>query len=164
MPWWRLGILLTREIRHGVLRHPGRHPAIIDRDTWDRVQADLADRSPVRRGRPAHPSPLAGKVFDVSGERLTSTHANKHGKRYRYYVSRSLIIGTAADSERGWRLPASDLERAVAQMASSLLVDQHALSLALTDAGVDIAEPRQPSSMATSRARSRNSSRGTTPL
>jgi hypothetical protein len=40
-------------------------------------------------------------AFDESGERLTPTHAVKKGTRYRYYVSRSLIIGAARTILRG---------------------------------------------------------------
>jgi site-specific DNA recombinase len=38
-------------------------------------------------------SPLAGKLFDETGDRLTPTHANKKGRRYRYYVSNRMIVG-----------------------------------------------------------------------
>src|SRR3546814_5422208 len=43
------------------------------------------------------PSLLAGLAFDETGERLTPSHAVKKGTRYRYYVSRSLIVGAAKD-------------------------------------------------------------------
>ena len=55
------------------------------------------------------PSPLLGKLFDESGGPLTPSHAVKGTRRYRYYVSRSLITGTAKQTERGWRIPAAEL-------------------------------------------------------
>ncbi len=129
------------EIRHGDIRHPGLHQAIVGRELWDRVQARLADNAVTRSDRPrtTEPSPLTGKLFDAAGERLTPSHAVKQGRRYRYYVSRSLITGTADDSRRGWRLPAPDLECAVARAVATILADRQALSASLSEAGIGIA-------------------------
>ena len=38
--------------------------------------------------------PLIGKLFDEAGEALTPSHAVKGNRRYRYYVSCSLLKGT----------------------------------------------------------------------
>ncbi|MBT8416373.1 MAG: recombinase family protein, partial [Silicimonas sp.] len=102
-------------IRHKDIVHDGQHAAIIDPDRWEAVQARLIDNSAKPRSTPtaAHPSPLAGKLFDETGDRLTPSHASKGGKRYRYYVSRRLVTG-AADDGHGWRLPADRLERDLA--------------------------------------------------
>jgi site-specific DNA recombinase len=43
---------------------------------------------------------------------------------YRYYVSRSLIKGKADSTERGWRLPAPEIERSVAAAACQILSDR----------------------------------------
>ena len=45
------------------------------------------------------PSLLAGLIVDAEGKRLTPSHAVKGGKRYRYYVSRSLITDPGRTSE-----------------------------------------------------------------
>jgi site-specific DNA recombinase len=37
------------------------------------------------------PSLLAGLIVDADGNPMTSTHATKRAKRYRYYVSASLL-------------------------------------------------------------------------
>jgi hypothetical protein len=42
------------------------------------------------------PSLLTGLLFDAEGQRMTPTHAVKNNRRYRYYVSRPLIVGAAA--------------------------------------------------------------------
>ncbi len=129
------------EIRHGEARYPGLHAPIIERPLWDRAQALLPNNGVSREDRPlASPSPLAGRIFDAAGERLTPTHTNKKGRRYRYYVSHSLVTGTATPQSGGWRIPGPDLERAVAQAAASLLSDRHAVSHALADAGYGIAD------------------------
>src|SRR5262249_44833694 len=60
--------------------------------------------------------------FDEIGDRLTLTHANKKGRRYRYYVSRRLIHPTGATAD-GWRVPAKELEAAVVQATCRCLRD-----------------------------------------
>jgi hypothetical protein len=84
-------------------------PAIVDEVLWDKVQTILAQNRVDRAtGSDAkYPSLLAGLAFDETGERLTPTHAVKKGTPYRYYVSRSLIVGTAKDHSTGRRIPAS---------------------------------------------------------
>lgn len=79
---------------------------------------------------------LAGKLFDDRGERLSPSHANKRGRRYRYYVSASLIAGTSDDSTEGWRVPAEALERVVLKGVSDLLCDEARLATTLREAGI----------------------------
>ena len=52
-------------------------------------------------------SPLVGKLFDESGGPPDPQPCGEKERRYRYYVSRSLIAGTADDSEMdgGFRRP-----------------------------------------------------------
>ncbi|MEO9825384.1 MAG: recombinase family protein [Paracoccaceae bacterium] len=111
-------------IRHKHKSFDGQHEAIIDPDRWEAVQARLMDKSAKPRSKPAaaHPSPLAGKLFDETGDRLTPSHASKGGKRYRYYVSRRLLTG-ATDDSSGWRLPAGQLERNLSRAVQQHLTD-----------------------------------------
>lgn len=99
-------------IRHKHQTYAGQHAAIIDPESWEAVQDRLMDKSAKPRSKPtaAHPSPLAGKLFDETGDRLTPSHASKGNKRYRYYVSRRLVTGETEDGT-GWRLPAGRLEQ-----------------------------------------------------
>ena len=78
-----------------------------------------------------------GKLFDESGEGLTPSHAVKGDRRYRYYVSRSLMKGSAARVDGGWRLPAAEIERSVAAAAQSILDDQQTVISAIEEAGLD---------------------------
>src|SRR6202167_1986053 len=60
------------EIRHKLERHPGQHEAILDRKLWEKVQQRLlngASRTTAPQTK-VSPSPLAGKVFDGTGEPL----------------------------------------------------------------------------------------------
>jgi hypothetical protein len=74
------------------------------------------------------PSLLAGLVFDETGDRMTPTHANKKGTRYRYYVSRGLIGGGTDPGENtGRRIAAGDLERIVQTRVMGFLSDETAI-------------------------------------
>jgi site-specific DNA recombinase len=64
--------------------------------------------------------PLTGKLFDDKGERLTPSHAVKGNRRYRYYVSRSLLKGAARKSGQGCRVPALEIERNLAAAVASI--------------------------------------------
>jgi site-specific DNA recombinase len=52
----------------------------------------------------------------------------KGARRYRYYVSRSLITGPAEQTERGWRIPAAEFERRVAAAARTILKERPAIA------------------------------------
>jgi site-specific DNA recombinase len=126
------------EIRHKQERHPGQHEAILERGLWEKVQKRLRDR-PARPTEPrtkVSPSPLAGKVFDETGEPLYVQAAVKDRRRYRYYVSRALVRGSKVEGQRGWRVPGPELERAVAIAARSILDDKAAILEALQVAGL----------------------------
>ena len=85
------------EIRHKQERYPGQHEAIVPRELWERVQQRLARQCccAAANPRPVRSRvPLAGKIFDADGEPLYAQGAAKAGRRYRYYVSRSLVNGS----------------------------------------------------------------------
>jgi hypothetical protein len=124
------------EITHKGNAYSGEHKAIVDVSLWDRVQAVLAENRVDRTtGADAkYPSLLAGLAFDDSGERLTPTHAVKKGTRYRYYVSRSLIVGAAKDHSKGRRIPAGNLENLVIGRLRTFLADEGAMLSAISNA------------------------------
>jgi site-specific DNA recombinase len=114
--------LYVGELSHKDTNHPGRHAAIVERATFESVQAQLARNAAQRRSRrnAKEPSLLTSLLFDETGDRLCPTHANKNGRRYRYYVSTRLLKGA---SDGGWRLPAREIEAAVLQALRELLRD-----------------------------------------
>jgi DNA invertase Pin-like site-specific DNA recombinase len=123
------------EITHKGNAYPGEHPAIVEQPLWDQVQAALAVNRVERAtgARAKQPSLLGGMVFDETGGRLTPTYSIKKGTRYRYYVSNSLITGTAKDHANGRRIPAADLESLVIQKLRTFLTDQGAVLDAIQD-------------------------------
>src|SRR5882757_9503836 len=132
-------------IRHKGVHHPGLHESILDRELWDATQLLLRSRSVnhAPRARKSAPSPLTSKLFDESGQSLTPSHSVKGERRYRYYVSRNLIKGTANLTERGWCLPAPEIERTVASAAYTILGDKAAIATAAHAIG--LAENQLPS-------------------
>jgi site-specific DNA recombinase len=111
------------EIVHKDQTYAGEHEATIDPALWDAVQARLAENAVERSTgvRVKNPSLLAGLLFDSEGHRMTPTHAVKKGKRYRYYVSRPLIVGARADADAGLRVPAAEIEQIVTNRIRRLL-------------------------------------------
>ena len=126
------------ETVHRDKSYPGEHEAIIERDLWDQVQAILADNiKGERRATASQPSLLTGLLIDEQGERLSPSHAVKQGRRYRYYVSRHLIIEGRKPDRRGWRIPAADLENLVLARIRAWLSDPAALSEAVEGGSED---------------------------
>ncbi len=133
------------EIRHKKERHPGQHEPIVGCELWEKVQRRLRDQAATHRERPtkAPPSPLAGKLFDENGEPLYVQGAVKGQRRYRYYVSRELVRGSAESGQRGWRVAAPELERAVGAATRQILSDRAAIAGTIQE--VDIDASRLPS-------------------
>ena len=127
------------EIRHKKERHPGQHEPIVGRELWEKVQQHLRDQAATHRERPtkAPPSPLAGKLFDENGEPLYVQGAVKGARHYRYYVSRGLVRGSVQDDQRGWRVAAPELERAVRAATQRILGDRAAIAGAIEELDID---------------------------
>jgi site-specific DNA recombinase len=113
--------LLTNPIYTGKVRHHGKvyegeHEAIVDEDTFGRVQQKLARQGPGVdsrgkrfRGQGILQGILRCKACDCG---MTNSHSKKNNRRYRYYLCHNA-------QSRGWRhcprptLPAEDIERFV---------------------------------------------------
>src|SRR5499433_1518085 len=113
--------IYTGRIAHKGQLYPGQHPALIDDETWTSVRDRLAASAGAQRRRPkaAEPSLLAGLLVDAQGQRLTPSHAVKKGRRYRYYISATLITATESDGVQNGRLAAREIEDCV----TSILID-----------------------------------------
>ena len=111
------------ETVHKENSYPGEHEPIVDAALWGEVQRKLAanrfDRA--TGAGVTQVSLLARLIYDDAGNRMTPTHANKKGTRYRYYVSAELVRGTRGNAPRGRRVPAADLERLVEERLTRFL-------------------------------------------
>jgi site-specific DNA recombinase len=85
-------------------------------------------RRPARVLRRLHREP-----FDPGGEKMRPSHAQKNGRRYRYYVSRDLVERSVDDGAHGWRIPAGKIESAVADAIAARLRDPDFRSEILRD-------------------------------
>jgi DNA invertase Pin-like site-specific DNA recombinase len=146
--------LYRGEVVHKEAAYRGEHQAIIDEDLWNAVQ-DLLAGNRVNRDSGCDataPSLLAGLLYDGAGDRMTPTHANKRGTRYRYYVSHTLVRQGGPDTGTGRRIPAADIEGLVEGRIITFLqnqaevfgaLDRHAMGVAekpiLLDRAADLA-------------------------
>ena len=116
----RLHLLLTNVIYTGQVRHrgeifPGEHDAIVDRETWEKVHAQLKANAPgsTRNLRNKHGALLKGTVRCATcNVGMVHTYTQKDARLYRYYVC-------VKAHQRGWAqcstrsVSAPELEQAV---------------------------------------------------
>ena len=102
--------------------HEGLHDPIIDQETWDGVQQLLVEHAQRITGARQHvDAPLAGKLFDDRGNRMSPSHAAKKGRRWRYYVSQAILQGRRHEAGSAARVPALEIERRVAEAVRTSL-------------------------------------------
>jgi site-specific DNA recombinase len=96
--------------------HRGEHEPILGRDLFEAVQAKRAANAVVRlvrlRGSAAI---LTGRLFDDRGNRMSPTHSNKCGVRYRYYVSHAILQNQRVEAGSVARVPAPEIETLVCE-------------------------------------------------
>jgi site-specific DNA recombinase len=94
--------------------HHGEHKPILDSALFEAVGAKLAAQAVERRCRlRGLPAILSGRLFDHRGNRMSPTHANKRGARYRYYVSQAVLQGKPPPPGLVSRVPAAEIEALV---------------------------------------------------
>jgi site-specific DNA recombinase len=125
-----LYLMLQNRIYRGEIVHKGKsyageHEAIVDEALWNTVQAILSENRVDRAsGTTGHePNLLTGILFDAQSGRMSPTHSNKKGTRYRYYISRSLLDGSTKAKAEGQRIPAVALESLVVRRIRNWLAD-----------------------------------------
>jgi site-specific DNA recombinase len=94
--------------------HYGEHEPIVDSMLFEAVEAKLAAQAVERRCRiRGLPAILSGRLFDTCGNRMTPTHTNKGGARYRYYVSQAVLQNKPSRPGLVSRVPAAEIEALV---------------------------------------------------
>ena len=132
------------EVHHRGEHYPGEHAAIVDPDVFERAQRQHGENRVARKqGRNIiDPSMLLGLLFDSSSRRMTTNHACKGSRRYRYYVSQA---DPALSNEPLMRVPAGEVERALIDQLATAISDPgllHRLIERCTSADVPIRQIR----------------------
>ncbi len=129
-------LIYAGRIRHKGPVYEGQHPAIIELTAWETVQRLLAQGSARTLGtsQKARRSPLAGMLFDETGDRLPPpSHSKKNGKRLCYYISRRLVTDRSRKHPGAWRLPAEQLERLLVYLVRTHLARPDAATRMIGD-------------------------------
>ena len=108
---------------HKGVSYPGEHIGIIDRRTWDKVQAKFQESSRKRAAatRTQTPALLKGIIYGPTGTAMSPTHTRKNGKLYRYYLSQTVLKQGAGDCPVA-RVPAAEIEKIVVDQVRLLLL------------------------------------------
>ncbi len=111
--------------------HDGLHEAVINEETWQRVQVLLADHGgkQIKTPRRSAKRLLDGLLFDTAGRPMRTTYASKsvrrggttQTKRYWYYTSKT---SCAEDRNCIERLPANEIEELVLGSLKTRLGDK----------------------------------------
>jgi hypothetical protein len=91
--------------------HRGDHEPILERALFEAVQARLTAQAVERRCRlRGSCAVLTGRLFDERGNRMSPSHTNKRGVRYRYYVSQAVLHNRPAAAGALARVPGAEIE------------------------------------------------------
>jgi site-specific DNA recombinase len=143
-PFGRSGVyhLLTNVLYAGRVRykdevHAGEHPALVDPDVWQRVQA-LLERNGRSGGAPVRNqfgALLKGLIrCSPCGCAMTPSHTTRHGtRRYRYYVC-TAAQGKGRSACPARSVPAAPVEELVVRQIEAVGRDPAVLAEVLTQA------------------------------
>jgi site-specific DNA recombinase len=110
------------EVEHKGAAYPGEHQPLVDRATWDKVHAILAEN---RRRRACHtraatPALLKGLIIGPDGKAMAPSHTRRRGRLYRFYrTATSLKLRHDACPIRA--VPAGEVETAVFNQMRAVL-------------------------------------------
>ena len=132
--------ILSNKIYIGLISYKendyeGEHEGIIDKELFDKVQELLKQNRNNNKCKITAKSPslLAGKLFDDNGNRMSPSHSNKKGRRYRYYVSQALLQFRKQDAGTSTKIPAGEIENFVRKEIEIFLTDKNSLQKYISD-------------------------------
>ena len=75
------------EVEHKGTAYPGKQEAIVDRDTWDKIRAILAENAHRRasRTRSTTPGLLKGLIFGPDDRAMVPRHTRRRGRLFQFY-------------------------------------------------------------------------------
>ena len=121
--------LLANKVYIGKITHKdkiydGEHEAIICDEIFEEVQKLLYENKVDKTCgvKSSSNSLLAGLIYDDLGNKVTPSHSNNHGRRYRYYISRALKNNEETGSVS--KVPAGEVEKFVIETTKEFLQDK----------------------------------------
>ena len=121
--------LLSNRVYIGKITHKdkvydGEHEAIICDDFFEKVQKLLYENKVDKTCgvKSSSNSLLTGLIYDDLGNKMTPSHSNSHGRRYRYYISRALKNNEETGSVS--KIPAGEVEKFVIETTKEFLQDK----------------------------------------
>lgn len=121
--------LLSNRVYIGKITHKdkvydGEHEAIICDDFFEKVQKLLYENKVDKTCgvKSSSNSLLAGLIYDDLGNKMTPSHSNSPGRRYRYYISRALKNNEETGSVS--KISAGEVEKFVIETTKEFLQDK----------------------------------------
>jgi DNA invertase Pin-like site-specific DNA recombinase len=122
------------EMHHGGKWFKGEHEAIVDRETFDRVQQLLKSAAAHRKvKRSENGAMLMGRLYDDRGNLMSPSFSTKKGVRYLFYVSSALLRGRKDKAGSIRRVAAREIEGVVEEEVREKLDIADASGRAITD-------------------------------
>lgn len=120
--------MLSNKVYIGKIVHKenvyeGEHDGIIDDITFERVQKLLYENKldKICGTKCASNSLLTGLIFDDKNNKMTPSHSNCHGRRYRYYISQAIKKYKKSQAGSVSKIPAGEIEKFVVENSEEFL-------------------------------------------
>lgn len=130
--------LLSNRVYIGKITHKdkvydGEHEAIICDETFEKVQKLLYENKVDKTCgvKSSSNSLLAGLIYDDFGNKMTPSHSNNHGRRYRYYISRALKNNEETGSIS--KISAGEVEKFVIETTKEFLKDKEQIQKIISE-------------------------------
>lgn len=136
--------ILSNKVYIGKLQHKdkeydGQHKAIIENDIFKKVQELLQDNAVIKKHSlySKEGSLLMGLLFDDAGNKMSPSHSNKKGKKYRYYIT---YKNRVENMGKITKLPAREIEKFVIEQLLKLIKNKTFLQKHLSDKSIETQE------------------------
>lgn len=120
--------MLSNKVYIGKIVHKenvyeGEHDGIIDDIPFERVQKLLYENKldKICGTKCASNSLLTGLIFDDKNNKMTPSHSNCHGRRYRYYISQAIKKYKKSQAGSVSKIPAGEIEKFVVENVEEFL-------------------------------------------
>jgi len=122
-------------VSHKGTDYKGEHEGIINVLDFNKVQELLEQNRNNNKCsiNAKSPSLLASKLFDNKANKMSPSHSNKNGKRYRYYMSQPIVQGCKHQAGDLSKIPAGEVENLVRKEISDFLSDRDKIQEYISD-------------------------------